>query len=184
MMNEPLRVGDRVQVLDDALEGWLEELRSDSAIIRTSDGFTLEIDPGQLVRIPEAAAQHFTVKPEDIAHKAAGKKAPRPHRSRKQRQTPPMEVDLHADKLLPNPGRMSTYEILEFQLQTASRQLEFAMRKRIQRVVFIHGIGEGVLKAELHALLRRYDDITYREGDPRLYGQGATEVYIPQTGFR
>ena len=184
IMNEPLKVGDRVQLLDDALEGRLEELRPDSAVIRTNDGFILELDPGELIRIPDAASQNFAVQPEDVAQKEAGQKKPPTPKKKKRRQAPPMEVDLHADKLLPKPGGMSTYEILEFQLQTAKRQLEFAIRKRIQRVVFIHGIGEGVLKAELHALLRRYEGITYGEGDPRLYGQGATEVYIPQAGFR
>ena len=74
-------------------------------------------------------------------------------------------------------------EILDRQLDTARGQLEFAMRKRIQRVVFIHGVGQGVLKAELRTLFRRYEGVRYGDADYRKYGQGATEVYIPQSSF-
>ena len=58
------------------------------------------------------------------------------------------------------------------------------MRKRLQQVVFIHGVGEGVLKAELHTLLRRYDGIRFSDADYREYGQGATQVWITQEALR
>ena len=68
-------------------------------------------------------------------------------------------------------------------METARRQLEFALSKRIQKVVFIHGVGQGVLKAELRTLFRRYDHLKVREADYRSYGLGATEIYIPQEAF-
>ncbi len=94
-----------------------------------------------------------------------------------------MEVDLHIEKLEPDPSGLSPYEMLDRQLNAARGQLEFALRKRIQRLVFIHGVGEGVLKEELHTLLRRYDGVRFSEADYRTYGQGATEVFIPQELF-
>ena len=75
---------------------------------------------------------------------------------------------------------MTNYDMLTLQLDTAKRQLEFAMRKRIQKIVFIHGVGEGVLKMELETLFRRYDNIKYYDADLQKYGYGATEVYIFQ----
>ena len=92
-----------------------------------------------------------------------------------------MEVDLHIEKLVPDLRGMSAYDILDHQLDVARGQLEFALRKRIQRIVFIHGVGEGVLKAELHTLIRRYEGLRARDADYRTYGMGATEVYIPQS---
>jgi len=47
--------------------------------------------------------------------------------------------------------------------------------------VFIHGIGEGVLKAELEYLFRRYGNLKYYDADYQKYGRGATEVYIFQS---
>ena len=52
-------------------------------------------------------------------------------------------------------------------------------RKQIQKVVFIHGVGEGVLKSELHFLFKKYSIQSY-DASYQKYGQGATEVYINQ----
>ena len=70
--------------------------------------------------------------------------------------------------------------MLNIQLDTAQRQLEFAISKKIQKVVFIHGVGAGVLKEELQYLFKRYDGIRVYECDYKKYGLGATEVYITQ----
>lgn len=48
------------------------------------------------------------------------------------------------------------------------------------KLVFIHGVGEGVLKSELEFLLSKYDGITFKEASYQKYGVGATEVYIKQ----
>ena len=61
------------------------------------------------------------------------------------------------------------------------RRLEFAMQKRIQKIVFIHGVGEGVLKIELEYLFKRYEGIKFYDANYQKYGQGATEVYIFQS---
>ena len=79
--------------------------------------------------------------------------------------------------------KLATHEILDLQVETARRQLEFALRKRIQRLVFIHGVGEGVLREELHTLFRRFEGLRYEDADYAAYGYGATEVYIPQESF-
>ncbi len=55
------------------------------------------------------------------------------------------------------------------------------MQKGIQRVVFIHGIGAGVLRQELEYLFRGYDAITFEDANFQKYGRGATEIYIHQS---
>ena len=74
---------------------------------------------------------------------------------------------------------MSNFEILTLQLETAKKNIEFAISKRISKIVFIHGVGEGVLKNELHYLLGRYPTKFY-DASYKKYGLGATEVYIYQ----
>ena len=91
-----------------------------------------------------------------------------------------MEVDLHIHHLTNSTKNMSNFEMLNLQLDTARSQLEFAIRKRIQKVVFIHGVGQGVLKAELETLLSRYNNVNFYEASFSEYGAGATEVYIYQ----
>ena len=75
---------------------------------------------------------------------------------------------------------MSNYDILTLQSETAKRHLEFAIRNRIPKIVFIHGVGEGILKSELDFLLGRYDNVVFQDGNYQKYGLGATEVFIKQ----
>lgn len=89
-----------------------------------------------------------------------------------------MEVDLHINQLVKSAKGMTNHEMLNLQMETAKRQLEFAMRKRIQKIVFIHGVGEGILKEELNFLFGRYENVKYYDADYQKYGLGATEVYI------
>ena len=100
--------------------------------------------------------------------------------TKKERNIPPMEVDLHIEQLVDSTKNMTNYDMLTLQLETARRQLEFAIAQRIQRVVFIHGVGEGVLRTELEFLLGRYSNVTFYDAEYAKYGIGATEVYIYQ----
>ena len=91
-----------------------------------------------------------------------------------------MEVDLHINQLVRSTKGMSKHDMLTLQLDTAKRRLEFAINKRIQKVVFIHGVGEGVLKTELEYLFGRYNNVKFYDANYQKYGLGATEVYIYQ----
>ena len=75
---------------------------------------------------------------------------------------------------------MSNFDMLNLQLDTARGQLEFAIRKRIPKIVFIHGKGEGVLKQELETLFSRYNNVRFYDADYKTYGLGATEVSVLQ----
>ncbi|MGA9590252.1 MAG: Smr/MutS family protein [Salegentibacter sp.] len=179
-----LKPGDRVAVLDDVLEGRVLNIDGDSVAIETDEGFEMDFSRAELVKIETPIEE---IQPEaeiDLDEVLKEKKQPSKPKSRrvkpKERNIPPMEVDLHIGKLVSSTRGMGNFDILNLQLETARRQLEFAMRKRIQKVVFIHGVGEGVLKAELDYLFGRYDNIKFYDADYQKYGLGATEVYIFQ----
>jgi dsDNA-specific endonuclease/ATPase MutS2 len=90
-----------------------------------------------------------------------------------------MEVDLHIEKLNKFHKRMDSADILITQIDTAQQKLEYAIRNRIPNLVFIHGVGEGVLEKELKFLFGRYP-VRYEPASYRKYGMGATAVYIIQ----
>lgn len=176
------QIGDKVSVLDDDISGIIVEIKNDNIGVETSDGFILEFKSNELIKSKSFSSDIFTndnlddviKEKEHHSVKQSVRKKP------KERNLPTMEVDLHIHKLTGSNKRMSNYDMLTLQLDTAKRQLEFAMRKRIQKVVFIHGVGEGVLKMELETLFRRYENIKYYDADLQKYGNGATEVYIFQ----
>ena len=174
------QIGDSVEVLDEKLGGEVVAVTNSEITIESEDGFMMKYAPNELVKISESNTIRVTnfevaqIKAEKENTKRKNKLIVKP----KERNAPKMEVDLHINQLVKSPKGMSNHEILNLQMETAKRQLEFAMRKRIQKVVFIHGVGEGVLKEELNFLFGRYDNIKYYDADYQKYGIGATEIYI------
>ncbi len=178
-----LAIGDHIAVIDDDIAGIIIQIKEETVTIEDDNGFEITFHQSEVVKITNENLLYST--PKNIDQILKDKEPPKKRRttlpSKKARQQPPMEVDLHIDKLIKSYQRLSNYEILNIQLDTAKRQLAFAISKRIQRVVFIHGVGAGVLKAELEYLLRGYDGIKISDADYKKYGLGAMEIYIPQS---
>lgn len=176
------KVGDQVEVLDDTTQGIVVKVDDKQVTVETTEGFLLHFVASELLKIGGSSA--IKVSNYEVAQIKAEKEIPRNRHSKKlrpkERNAPKMEVDLHINKLTPSTKGMSNYEMLNIQLDTAKRQLDFAIRKKIQKVVFIHGVGEGILKEELQYLFKRYDNIKYYDADYQKYGMGATEVYFFQ----
>ena len=173
-------IGDRAEVLDEAISGTIQKVDGDCVTLMTDDGFPMSYSANDLVRIEgDISVTNFEVA-QVKKEKELPKKRKAPAVKPKERNTPKMEVDLHIHQLVKSIKGMSNYDILNIQLETAKRQLDFAISKRIQKVVFIHGVGEGILKEELHYLFKRYDNVKFYDADYQKYGLGATEVYIYQ----
>ena len=88
-------------------------------------------------------------------------------------------VDLHADALLDTTAGMSAGDILNYQLDVFRRTLKEHADKKGQRIVFVHGKGEGVLRrALINDLVYRFNHYTYQDASFQEYGYGATQVTI------
>lgn len=88
-------------------------------------------------------------------------------------------VDLHAEQILDSTSGMKPGEILEYQLNVFRDTLAKLASKKGQKVVFIHGKGEGVLRsAVIHELKYRYKSYGYQDASFQEYGYGATMVTI------
>jgi len=173
-------VGDRAEVLDEAISGIVQKVEGDKITLITDDGFPMHFSADDLVKIEgDISVSNYEVA-QIKKEKEIPKKRKAPTIKPKERSAPKMEVDLHIHQLVKSSKGMSNFDMLNIQLETAKRQLDFAIRKRIQKVVFIHGVGEGVLKEELHYLFNRYDNVKCYDADYQKYGLGATEVYIYQ----
>ena len=90
-----------------------------------------------------------------------------------------IEVDLHIGELLDDTRGMSNSEILGYQLDKFREVMEQYKNKREQRIVFIHGKGDGVLrKALLDEMKRKYPACKTQDASFQEYGFGATMVTI------
>ena len=90
-----------------------------------------------------------------------------------------VEVDLHIHELLDDTTGMGNAEMLNYQLDVFRKTLEEYKQKKGQRIVFIHGKGDGVLRrAILDELKRKYKTYQWQDASFREYGFGATMVTI------
>jgi dsDNA-specific endonuclease/ATPase MutS2 len=62
---------------------------------------------------------------------------------------------------------------VQIQLNECSRKIEKYLNTNIYRIEIIHGVGEGVLKKEVHLILKSYNLRFYLSKDG-----GSTEVYL------
>lgn len=88
------------------------------------------------------------------------------------------EVDLHIEALHEHSETLSDDEKHEIQLRYFRTCLNHALLNGVKKVVFIHGVGRGVLKSDIQRELDQYDNIQYVDAPMSLYGVGATEVYF------
>ncbi|ALM50583.1 DNA mismatch repair protein MutS [Flavobacterium psychrophilum] len=181
-------IGDQVSVLDDSFSGRVKNFKGGKVIIETNEGFELPFDESELIKITNQGELRSFFSSQSLGSVLREKEEPKKRSFVKEKKSRKddfvLEVDLHIEKLVPNKRGMSNYDILTLQTETAKRQLEFAIKNRMPKVVLIHGVGEGILKAELDFLLGRYEGIDFRDADYQKYGLGATEVYIKQNPNR
>ena len=90
-----------------------------------------------------------------------------------------IEIDLHIGELLDDTHGMSNSEMLNYQLDKFREVMEKYKTKREQRIVFIHGKGDGVLrKALLDELKRKYPACRHQDASFQEYGFGATMITV------
>lgn len=150
-------------------------------LLKTTDGFNLTFKSNELIKIGNTNDMNFSFNKSQVI---AEKEIPKPNytntEKKSKKEIPVPDFDLHIEKLVKNHKSLSNYDILTIQTETAKRHIEFAIRNRIPKIVFIHGVGEGILKSELDFMLGRYDNISFQDANFQKYGSGATEVYFKQ----
>ncbi len=90
---------------------------------------------------------------------------------------PKIEVDLHIEEITPDFAKLNSGEILEQQLQVFETNLESAIACGMYEITFIHGVGNGKLRQEIHRRLAGNADIKYfQDAQREKFGYGATLV--------
>ena len=88
-------------------------------------------------------------------------------------------IDLHIEKIMDSHSHLSNAEILHFQLQEFEKWFELAKLNQLPSMIFIHGVGKGKLKQEIHDLLKVKSNVkSFINQYSDFYGYGATEVFF------
>ncbi len=92
---------------------------------------------------------------------------------------PLIEVDLHIDSLVDTTAGMENKDMLQLQLDTVRKTMKENSKRKGQKIVFIHGKGDGVLRKAVRDLLKKeYPHSELQDASFQEYGFGATLVTI------
>lgn len=92
-------------------------------------------------------------------------------------EAPSKEIDLHIEKLRDDHHFLEADEILQIQLNHFQNALDAAVVHHFDKMVFIHGSGNGTLRDKIHKLISKNPHIkTYMDARKEKFGYGATEV--------
>lgn len=175
--------GDKITVLDDNIDGIVTDVKGNTIYITTDDGFDLQFNKSEVIKIGNELKNSANLN----ISKAIQEKAEPVKRSfvkQKKEDIKEISFDLHIEKLIPTTKGMQAFDMLELQIETAQRHIDFAIKNRIPKIVLIHGVGDGKLRGEIEYILKRYENIWFAEANFQRYGQGAIEIHFKQNARR
>ena len=94
-------------------------------------------------------------------------------------EKPASIIDLHIEKLTTSALMMGNAQMLQLQLSTFETKFENAIATGMDEIVFIHGVGNGVLKQEIHRKLAGHKNVAwFEDAQKEKFGYGATRIKI------
>jgi len=171
------KVGERVQLLNEAYGGMVARcIPPTSYEVDADHGFPEIHDEANLVS---------TADPKDYLHQI-----PIPGEHEKDHDTKegalsdkitkPKIVDLHSWEIVDKTAHLGKRKILRNQIEHFRNEMNRAMSTNTKEIIFIHGVGEGVLRREIRNQIGEYyPDAQYTDAPYKDYGpDGATKVWI------
>lgn len=177
------KIGTKVTVIDEELSGVV--LSSDESWVEfvCEDGFTYRYPTTSLYGLSEEDEIEFT--PTEFSMEMKEEDQPKRHLGLRPINFDKAKTsfDLHLEELMPSrmPGKSDV--ALQIQLDYAAAVMNKAIQLKIRQLVFIHGMGQGVLRDELRVMLStKFPNAEFFDGNYQKYGMGATEVIIHGLG--
>ena len=162
-----LQPGMRVTLMDSSDRGVIRKVRKDCVEIELDYGFVVPVGFNEVV--VNDAEEDFKLR-----HSVGSTKTKPVEEERPAPISKAVEIDLHIEALPGGLGVPKGKE-LPYQLEHFKSVMRSQMKHRGSRVIFVHGVGDGVLKQAIRTEL----DTTYALSctwNP--YGDGATAVTI------
>ena len=196
-----IKVGDRVKFLNEVGEGVVVELKGSVVVVEDENGFDSEYPTSELLvvgckaeeaemygnKLPELSeilSKEVSQERQEEIQEAFDVKYANARATNQMRRGEYMEVDLHFHELVDDNSGLKDRTKIDIQLNHFERMMKIASEQKIRKIIFIHGVGQGVLRHQIRSRLDLYyPNCTVRDANPREYGAGATEVYLSQSSF-
>jgi len=164
-----MEIGDKVQHIDDDIEGIVTSISRDSISLISSEGFEYQYPKEKLVVLGDDLETKLK---SQIIPKKDKQKSKTPNKTKKY-----PELDLHIEKLTPTDKHLSGQAKLDLQLQEVQRFLNRLKRSHHTEAVIIHGHGKNILKNKIQKFLNEKAYVYY-EASYAKYGGGALIVRL------
>jgi hypothetical protein len=137
------------------------------APLLNADGFVLQLDTTHIPAVPVKELQE-----------ALRGDRPRQEESLAIGVKPVGDVlDLHMEALMGAKVLVPEHECLKIQLNAFDKALNQALAAGQDEITFIHGVGNGKLRHEIHKVLSGMSNLlTFRDAQKEKFGYGATKV--------
>jgi len=76
-----------------------------------------------------------------------------------------MEIDLHLTKEILSSPYFDPKDALSIQIGILEKEIDKALVSNLTEVTIIHGVGEGVLKKEVHKVLKAHPSVSEYSND-------------------
>ena len=164
-------VGDEILFKKENIRGDIIRINSLYKVtVLSKDGFEMNVSVKDLVKIEKGTDRTISYG-EKFYSKDSYSKVTKSQKQERKKSV--LKVDLHIELLTSNYQFLENFEVVQIQLNECHNKIEKALNSKITKLEIIHGIGEGILKNEVHTILRNYNLRFYLTKDG-----GATEVYL------
>ncbi len=87
-------------------------------------------------------------------------------------------IDLHIGELVSNIAGLSSHDMFKIQMDHFHKTLNSAIANDYEKVTYIHGIGNGVLKNAIIKALDEFEGVQNKMASLSKFGVGAIDVLI------
>lgn len=172
--NEGYRMGQTVRMMDSNDEAVITGFRKDCFELTLPDGLVITATKGEFIIVD---------KEEDRMMYRSMPSSPKQKRKEEEKRSvssnEPLTVNLHLE-WIPGSDNVPEWAALDFQMDYFRRVLRQNLKHRGRKIVFIHGVGDGILR---DAVRKELDEVfamscSYTYGTSDNYGSGTVIVTI------
>lgn len=160
-----LKIGDKVSVINEPIDGIVVEIRKNEIVLETMDGFRLPYSKKEIVVYKTDLELDKLL---DFIDKTPQKTT---QISNPKKQKTQSVVDLHYE------GESNSIPILKIQLNQFKTALNLAIKANQTEITFIHGVGAGKLRKEIETILHK-NKISFTDGSYAKYGTDGAIVVL------
>ena len=181
------KINDRVKFLNEVGGGVVKSVAENRVVVEDEHGFEWEMSEDELVHVDSHLEKEYNLPHTEIDSKKAID-LPKSLTEAKESEILQfvsahgkktyLEVDLHINELVDRTGHLTNHQMVNIQLDQFKRLLRLAKKEKYQKMVVIHGVGEGVLRAEIRHILSKIENCNFHDADFERYGKGATEILL------